>query len=74
MQPGQEDEMHSHGPERVSISLTDCSLLFTDAEFNQRQVNPRAGSVRIRSDAPVAAHTVMNTSDHRYVSLTIEPK
>ena len=73
-QPGQEDEMHSHGPDRISISLTDCSMVFTDADFNQRQVNPKAGSVRLRTDAPIAAHTAQNVSDHTCVTLTIEPK
>ena len=51
-QPGQEDEFHSHPPDRVSLIRTDCHLQFTMPDGSTREAKPAAGRVVVRTGKP----------------------
>src|SRR6266568_4786602 len=69
---GATDKPHSHPVPAVNYTLTDCSLVLTEANGATRNINPKAGSV---ATVPItASHTAHNvgTSDCR--SIFVERK
>ena len=72
--PGQQDAMHSHPADRVSLYVTDCHLLITTADGSSREGKPKAGAVRVISGAPVAAHIAKNIGDSPCVIRIVELK
>ena len=73
-QPGQEDNMHSHPGDRVSLYITDCSLRLTKPDGTFRDATPKAGTAKARTGKPVAAHRVKNTGDEVCVIKIVELK
>jgi hypothetical protein len=73
-QPGQEDNLHSHPPDRVSLFTTDCMLRLTKPDGTFRDATPKAGKAKVRTGEPVKAHTAKNMGDKACVMTIVEPK
>lgn len=73
-QPGQEDNFHSHTPDRVSLYQTDCTLRLTNSDGSSRVAKPRAGTAKARTDKPVNSHKAKNLGDQVCVIRILELK
>ena len=73
-QPGQEDNFHSHPPDRVSIYQTDCQLRLSKPDGSYRDATPKAGKARARSGKPVKSHKAKNIGDDVCIILLVELK
>ena len=73
-QPGQEDEFHSHPPDRVSLIQTDCKLQFTMPDGSTRVREPKAGGVTVRTGKPMPSHKAKNVGDSDCVIRIVELK
>jgi hypothetical protein len=62
-QPGQEDNLHYHPADRVSLFSTDCNLRLTNPNGSFKDVNPKAGTAKARTGKPVQAHKAKNIGD-----------
>ena len=73
-QPGQEDSMHSHPGDRVSLFHNDCELHFTNADGSTRVGKPRAGKARVRTSEAQHGHVAKNIGDSVCVITIVELK
>ena len=73
-QPGQEDDYHSHTPDRVSLYQTDCKLRLTNSDGSSRVAEPRAGTAKARSGKPVKSHKAKNLGDEICIIRIVELK
>ena len=73
-QPGQEDNLHSHPSDRVSLFTTDCMLRLTKPDGTFRDATPKAGAAKARTGEPVKAHTAKNMGDKVCVMTIVELK
>ena len=73
-QPGQEDNFHSHTPDRVSLYQTDCTLRLTNADGSSRVGKPKAGTAKARTGKPVKSHKAKNLGDQVCVIRIVELK
>jgi len=73
-QPGQEDKLHSHTADRVSLFGTDCDLRLTNADGTFKDVHPKAGKAKARTGKPVASHNAKNIGDKVCVIRIVELK
>jgi hypothetical protein len=73
-QPGQEDNLHSHPADRVSLFTTDCMLRLTKPDGTFRDATPKAGTAKARTGEPVKAHTAKNMGDKACVMTIVELK
>lgn len=73
-QPGQEDNFHSHPPDRVTIAKTDCQLRLSKPDGTYRDATPKAGKARVRSGKPVKSHKAKNMGDNVCIILLVELK
>ena len=73
-QPGQEDNYHSHTPDRVSLYQTDCTLRLTNSDGSSRVANPKAGTAKARTGKPVKSHKAKNLGDQVCVIQIVELK
>ena len=72
--PGQEDNFHSHPPDRVSLYATDCKLRLSKPNGSFKDVNPKAGTAKARTGKPVKAHKAKNIGDKVCVIRIVELK
>ena len=69
---GATDKPHSHPVPAVNYTLTDCSLVLTEANGATRNINPKAGSV---ATVPItASHTAHNVGISDCRSIFVERK
>jgi hypothetical protein len=73
-QPGQEDNLHSHPADRVSIYPMDCELRLSKPDGTFRDASPKAGAVKAHTGEPVKAHTAKNMGDKVCVMTIVELK
>jgi hypothetical protein len=73
-QPGQEDEFHSHPPDRVHLYRTNCELQITNADGSQRVAKPKVEMANIRTGKPVASHKAKNIGSDVCIIRIIELK
>jgi hypothetical protein len=73
-QPGQEDNYHSHTPDRVSLYQTDCTLKLTNADGSSRVGKPKAGTAKARTGKPVKSHKAKNLGDQVCIIRIVELK
>jgi hypothetical protein len=73
-QPGQEDNFHSHPPDRVSLFKTDCNLRLTKPDGTYNDVSPKAGNAKARTGKPVKSHKAKNTGEAVCVIRIVELK
>lgn len=73
-QPGQEDDLHSHPADRVSLFLTDCRLRLSKPDGTFRDATPKAGTAKARTGEPVRAHKAKNIGDKVCVMNIVELK
>ncbi|MDH5369601.1 MAG: hypothetical protein OEW99_06230 [Gammaproteobacteria bacterium] len=73
-QPGQEDNFHSHTADRVSLFVTDCKLRLSKPNGKYKDVNPKAGKAKARTDKPVKAHKAKNIGDKVCIIRIVELK
>jgi hypothetical protein len=73
-QPGQEDEFHSHPPDRVHLYRTNCELQITNADGSQRIAKPKVEMANIRTGKPVASHKAKNVGSDVCIIRIIELK
>jgi hypothetical protein len=73
-QPGQEDNLHSHPADRVSLFTTDCALRLTKADGSFRDANPKAGKAKVRTGEAEPAHTAKNIGDNVCTMTIVELK
>ena len=73
-QPGQEDNYHSHTPDRVSLYQTDCTLRLTNADGSSRVGKPKAGTAKARTGKPVKSHKAKNLGDQVCIIRIVELK
>ena len=73
-QPGQEDEFHSHPPDRVHLYRTNCELQITNPDGSQRVAKPKVEMANIRTGKPVASHKAKNVGSEVCIIRIIELK
>lgn len=71
-QPGQEDNFHSHPGDRISVYTIDCQLRLTNPNGTFRDVSPKAGTAKVGTGKPVAAHKAKNIGDKACTLLIVE--
>jgi len=73
-QPGQEDKMHSHPPDRVSLFETNCTLHFTNLDGTTRTGKPKVGKAIVRTGKPAKGHIAKNIGDKVCIITIVEMK
>jgi hypothetical protein len=51
-QPGQEDKLHSHPANQVSLYQTDCKLRLTNLDGSSTVISQKHGEAAVRIDKP----------------------
>ena len=72
--PGQEDNLHSHPGDRVSLFQMDCKLRLTKPDGTYRDAKPKAGKAVVRTGKPVKSHKAKNMGDNVCVVRIVELK
>ena len=73
-QPGQEDNLHYHIADRVSLYPTDCHLRLTSAEGRYIDFTAKAGTAAARTGKPMKALKAKNIGDAVCVIRIVELK
>ena len=73
-QPGQEDNLHYHTSDRVSLYPTDCHLRLTSPEGRYIDFTAKAGTANARTGKPVKALRARNIGNTVCVIRIVELK
>lgn len=73
-EPGQEDNLHYHTADRVSLYPTDCHLRLTSTEGRYIDFTAKAGTANARTGKPVKAFKARNIGDTVCIIRIVELK
>jgi hypothetical protein len=74
LQPGQEDKLHSHPADQVTLYQTDCKLHLTNLDGTSIVISQKHGEAAVRMGKPILAHKVKNIGEKVCVIWIVESK